>query len=629
MNQAHAVTLTETLRSRAERTPDAVGYEECAPSGRPVTLTYAQLAGRASALARQLRAAGDGPVLLLYPAGLNYVVGVLAAFLAGRPLVPAYPPGRSGGADRSRLRGLVTDLGPGTAVAPEPFAGWPTLAVPGAEEDGGPWWAYAVPGEVAVVQYTSGSTGDPHGVLVSPASLAANTAVIVDRFELGPTSRVLSWLPPYHDMGLVGGLLTPLVAGIPVRLLAPEEFLKAPLGWLQEISRSGTTVSGGPDFAYRLCVRRAARGELPAGLDLSGWRVAFNGAETVRRATMEAFSDRFGPVGFDRRAFLPCYGLAEATLLVSAGRWSGTGTGPVSCGAPVPGQQVVVVDPSAAVACPDGTEGEIWISGPQVTAGYWSGAADKLFGTLAGRRFLRTGDLGYRADDELFVTGRSKDVLVHHGVNHHAGDLEDAAVEVLGPDAGAAAAFLVETDRAATPVLVLELRGDRDAALAVRVRSAVLERTGLRLGVVVLVGPHSIPRTSSGKVRRSACRDAFLAGCYADGVLDGQGEDRPTASAVTEDLTSLACGVLAEVCGLPDCRPTDRLSELGVDSVRAAEAAAVLEDALGLHVPLEAMLTAATPSTITDALLRGWQVAGVLPDVVHARVESVLTAARG
>jgi hypothetical protein len=319
--------------------------------------------------------------------------------------------------------------------------------------------------------------------------------------------------------------------------------------------------------------------------------------------------------------------------MVSAGRWSGTGTGPVSCGSPVPGQQVVIINPTEGTACPDGSEGEIWVAGPHVTTGYWSGGADDLFGTFSGQRFLRTGDLGYQADGELFVTGRLKDVIIHHGVNYHASDIEAAATDALGAAAGSAAAFLVETEQAATPVLVLEIRGDRDAALAARTRAAVLERTGLRLGVVALVPPRTVPRTSSGKVRRQACRDAFAAGAYVDAVIDEQDEgardDEPANHMITDNLTLLTCGVLAEVCALPDCGPTDRLPELGIDSIRAAEAAAVLEDALGLHIPLEAVLTAATPATITATLLQRWQAENIARDTVQARVTAVLTGSQG
>ncbi len=629
--------LADVLHTRANQEPYAVAYELVDAAGRVTTLTHAQLAGRASALAGELAGGEPGPVLLLYPAGLDYVVAVFAAFLAGRPVVPAYPPGQSSLPDRQRLAGIVADARPSVVVAPQPYAGIPVptvLRVPGAEADGTPWHRppAATPQDVAIIQYTSGSTGRPRGVLVRHDSVAANTAAIAESFRLDGSSRGLTWLPPFHDMGLVGCLLTPLAAGVPVRVMAPEDFLKSPLSWLRQITGSGATVSGGPNFAYDLCVRRASRDHALEGLDLSGWRVAFNGGETVKPGTMAEFARRFAPVGFQPRAFLPCYGLAEATLIVTAGHWSGSadpGT-PVSCGTPVAGQRVAVVDPERAERCADGQEGEVWIAGPHVTSGYWSADAGELFGELDGERFLRTGDLGYLRGGELYVTGRAKDVIVFRGVNHHAVDVEAAALDAVGAVAGNAAAFLVDGPEP-YPVLVLEVRGAVDEGLASTVRAAVLARTGLRLGLVALVPPRSVPRTSSGKVRRSSCREALLSGAYDGAVVDDRERltalaDQRARGALTTELATMICGIVAGVCETPECRPTDSLVDLGVDSLHAAEAAAVLEDALGLTVPLDAVLTAPTPQAIADVLLDRW-LAGDWK--VSAVRERVLTVAGG
>jgi acyl-CoA synthetase (AMP-forming)/AMP-acid ligase II len=623
--------LTGTLRARAEETPDAVAYETAAPSGAIETLTYGQLAGRASALAARLADGGAGPVLVAHPAGLGYVVAVFAGFLAGRPVIPAYPPGPAA-PDRERLAGIVADARPSAVVATQPLPelGVPTThTVPGAEADATPWARPpgAADQDVAIVQYTSGSTGRPRGVLVGHASVTANTAAIAQRFGLTPQSRGLTWLPPFHDMGLVGGLLTPLVAGIPVRILQPGDFLKSPLWWLRQITESGATVSGGPNFAFDLCVRRARDDDALAGLDLSGWRVAFNGGESVKHRTLVAFADRFAPAGFRPEAFVPCYGLAEATLIVSAGHWAGPGgTGTeVSCGAPVAGQRVAVVDPERETPVDDGAEGEIWIAGPHITAGYLSGDGTDLFGDLAGTRHLRTGDLGRLVGGELYVTGRAKDVIVFRGTNFHAVDVEAVALEAAGRAAGSAAAFLVDLDPEPLPVLVVEARGRPDDDLAARIRAAVLARTRLPLGLVVVAPPRAVPRTSSGKVRRSACRDALLAGAYDH--LTVSDPTRLTAlvrrrarAGLTADLAGVLCGIVAAVCDLGDCRPADGLADLGVDSVRAAEAAAVLEDAIGLPVPLESVLTAATPADVADLLVERWLADGRSPAALHERL---------
>jgi acyl-CoA synthetase (AMP-forming)/AMP-acid ligase II len=639
-----ALALMDALLARADTAPDSVAYETLGPAGELLTLTYAQVAARAAALARELTECGAGPVLLAYPAGLDYPIAVFAGFLAGRPVIPAYPPGTSS-PDRARLGGIVADARPAAVIAPEhdPSLAMPaTLAVPGAEADGEPWNAprTAAAQDVAVIQYTSGSTGRPRGVLVRHDMLAANTAAIAERFGLTARSRGLTWLPPFHDMGLVGCLLTPVAAGVPVRILPPGDFLKSPLSWLHQISESGATVSGGPNFAYELCVRRAHRPGQLDGLDLSRWEVAFNGGETVRARTLAEFAEKFAPAGFRPQAFLPCYGLAEATLIVSAGHWSGRadkGDPAVSCGAPVAGQRVAIVDTERLV--PTSGEGEIWISGPHVTHGYLSGDSAELFGELDGIRYLRTGDLGRLRDGEVIMTGRAKDVIVFRGANYHAIDVEAAALEEAGPAGRTAAAFLVESGPDPVPVLVLEMRGHPDEAFAARIRAAVLARTGLRLGLVALTRPRSVPRTSSGKVRRSACRDALVAGVFADAVCSGDAvassvgvtrgfaaadpADDGARDAATAELTALIDGVAAGVCDIDQCRPDATLADLGMDSVRAAEAAAVLEHALGLTVPLELVLGAATPREVAGALVSGWAEVGVHPRQVIERILTV------
>jgi acyl-CoA synthetase (AMP-forming)/AMP-acid ligase II len=388
--------------------------------------------------------------------------------------------------------------------------------------------------------------------------------------------------------------------------MSPLTFLKDPLIWLTQISEMRATISGGPNFAYDLCTRRSATMDL-GHLDLTTWKVAFNGAEPVKGQTMCSFAERFTEAGFKSTAFLPCYGLAEATLLVSGGHWrpTGAGHGRVSCGRPARGQQIVIVDPACCLPVADGVEGEIWVAGANVTAGYLADDSSDLFGSLHGQRFVRTGDLGYRSDGELYVTGRMKDVLVWRGVNYHATDIE-AAVDGAADGLRSVVAAFVGEDETAT-VLVIEStvrEPDRSRTVAL-IRRQVLERTGLRMDQVVLVPPKTIPRTSSGKVRRAQCRAEHAAGRY-----DGFRDDRPAATVDREvrtrtRLTELIQGAFAAVCDVGACADTDSFLGLGGDSIRAGEVAAALEQALGVNVTVEMVLQHLTPRALAGALLDG------------------------
>lgn len=629
--------FAHVLLSRADATPDAVAFEAFDGSGALQPLTCAQLAARATALAGELTAAGDGPVLLAYPAGLEYAVALFATLLAGRPAIPAFPAGQST-RDRNRLRGIVADARPDTVVAPapDPDSGIArSVAVPGAAADATPWSSRRTvdQSDVAIVQYTSGSSGRPRGVLVRHESVAANVRAIIESFGLAPGSSAVTWLPPFHDMGLVGGLLTPVAAGLRMRILAPDQFLRAPLTWLHQIADSGAVVSGGPDFAYELCTRRVRSPEQLDGLDLTGWRVAFSGGERVRACTLAAFAQAFAPAGFDPRAFVPCYGLAEATLIVSTGHWNGRAEEPVSCGRPVTGQEVVVVDPARATEVTGEVAGEIWVRGVQVTDGFLSARSDDLFGTFDGRRYLRTGDLGQFRAGELVVTGRLKDMLVVRGANHHATDIEAVGLHAAGRAGRAAAAFLVETRNRPHAVLVLEHAGRVQQADAARVAAAVLTGTGLRLDRTLLVRPGTIPRTSSGKVRRPACRDDYLFGAYADAVghgwTDGSTHAHDAGGArppLAQHLAVLLEGIVTGVCEIDRWPRGATFAELGIDSVRAAEVAAVLEAALAVPVPLDPMLgSATTPAQVADALVAGWADDGISAETLITRM-AVLSA---
>ncbi|HEV7786800.1 MAG TPA: fatty acyl-AMP ligase, partial [Thermoanaerobaculia bacterium] len=443
--------LTEALRETAVSRPGQIAFTFLDEAGAATDLSYADLDRRALAIAARLQELGGAGqrALLLYPPGLEFVAAFLGCLYGGVVAVPAYPP--TSERTLPRLLAIAQDARPVLALTTSArldklqtlaarLPGFDSLAwvetdriaadLAGAWRDPQPG-----PDTLAFLQYTSGSTAAPKGVMVSHGNLFHNEEMIRRAFGQSADSVIVGWLPLYHDMGLIGNVLQPLYLGAHCILQTPATFLQRPLSWLAAISRYRATTSGAPNFAYDLCVRRIGA-EQRAGLDLASWEVAFNGAEPVRPDTLERFAAAFAPQGFRRKAFYPCYGLAEATLFVSGG---GKGALPVveaagarglvGCGRPWMDQRLAVVDPESGRPVSDGQEGEIWISGPSVAQGYWGQpeATERDFrARLAGDPadagegpFLRTGDLGFLRGGELFVTGRLKDLIIVRGRNHY------------------------------------------------------------------------------------------------------------------------------------------------------------------------------------------------------------------
>ena len=538
--------FAEVLRRRARAQPDATAFTFRGDDGES-SVTYAQLDRRAQSLASAIRAAeaSGERVLILHPPGLDYVAALFACFAAGAVAVPAYPPdptrwnrtlGNLAAIARDTRPALVLTAGPirdlleGELRRRREALGLRYLtadAVDGSAPD-----VTVALEDLALIQYTSGSTAAPRGVMLSHANLLSNSEFIQRAFGTSPDSRAVVWLPPYHDMGLVGGVLQPVFGGFPCVLMSPLTFLRRPVSWLRAVSDHRATVSGGPNFAYDLCVRRV-RPEDASRLDLSSWELAFSGAEPVRRSTVTAFSERFAHCGFRPRSLYPCYGLAEGTLMVTGGarqalpRFLGRGepghpvTSVAGCGRPDRGHVVLIVDPSSRMPLPDGRVGEIWTAGPSVACGYWHRpveSRDTFAATLAdgGRGpFLRTGDLGFLLDGELFVTGRLKDLLVIGGRNHYPTDIEQAC-EAAAPAlrSGCGAAFAVERRDRERVAIVYEVAAepgaDYDGMIAAMRRGAA-QATGAQLDFVTLIEPRTIPKTSSGKVQRQRCRTLYLA----------------------------------------------------------------------------------------------------------------------
>lgn len=567
-------TLVELLRQRAVHQPDELAYTFLLDGeADEATLTYHELDLAARAIAARLQELGAGGqrVLLLYQPGLEYVAGFLGCLYAGATAVPSYPPDPFR-MERTfpRFQAIVNNCRPLAVLtsamigelAGELFQEHPDFQ--GIElittddlpvELADSWRDPDVEADtLAFLQYTSGSTATPKGVMLTHGNLIANLALIYDGFAITPSDTGLIWLPPYHDMGLIGGILQPLYAGFPVILMSPLDFLQRPLRWLKAITRYRTTVSGGPNFAYDLCVRKITP-EQRADLDLSSWRVAFNGAEPVRRETIDRFSQAFAPCGFRHEAFYPCYGLAEATLIASGGRADASpvvltlstsalaahrvalvpegeqeGQSFVGCGQTLGAQQIVIADPKTGQQLPDGQVGEIWVAGASVAQGYWDlcQETEATFGAhLAGSNegpFLRTGDMGFLRQGELFVTGRIKDLIIIDGRNHYPQDIEltvEKSHAALRP--GCSAAFPVDAGEGEKLVVVAEVgKGYQprpggnnylDAAeVMAAIRRAVNAEHELRIHDLWLLRPGIIPKTSSGKIQRHACREGYATG---------------------------------------------------------------------------------------------------------------------
>lgn len=574
--------LVDVLRWRADSQPDVPGFTFLADGdSEEIVMTYPDLDRRARAIAarlQQVAAVGDR-ALLLYQPSLDYLAAFMGCLYAGVVAVPAYPPDPFR-MERTfpRFRAIVDDSQAAVVLstafildmAGEMFDEYPDLqpllriATDDIPDEAAEAWRYpSIDSQtLAFFQYTSGSTAQPKGVMLTHHNLLTNLTLINAAFKMHKGSRGMIWLPPYHDMGLIGGILQPLFAGAPVVLMSPLDFLQRPLRWLRAITRYGSTVSGGPNFAYDLCVRKVTP-EQKATLDLSTWEVAFNGAEPVRKETIDRFAEAFAPCGFRKEAFYPCYGLAEATLIVSgpdlgshpsfltvsnAGLALGRVEPPtaaddarslVSCGHTLGDQKIAIVDPVTCTRVADGQVGEVWVAGDSVAQGYWNRpeeTAETFRATLAddgATTYLRTGDLGVLQNGDLFIAGRIKDLIIIDGKNHYPQDIEQTVENshsAIRP--GCSAAFSINLNGAEAVVVVAEVArelkpgrpGDEGtgssktldpAELEAAVRRAVAANHDLRVQSIAFVKAGSIPKTSSGKIQRRATRAAFL-----DGTLE-------------------------------------------------------------------------------------------------------------
>jgi 8-amino-7-oxononanoate synthase len=692
-----APTIVDLLRQRAAYRPHDRAFTFLVDGeNEELNITYAELDRKARALGAWLLSEGMAGkrVLLLYPSGLDFIAAFMGCLYGGAIAVPAYPPRKNRSVERIEAiaadaeasvalttRDVVDRFDALRATAPSlEHLIWKVdseLDVSWADR----WERPDIDGStLAFLQYTSGSTGTPKGVMLSHENLLHNSLRIMQAFEITRSQSGVFWLPSFHDMGLIGGILVPLYGGKFNVLMSPVAFLQKPLRWLQAISKYRATISGGPNFAYELCVRKTTP-EQRATLDLSSWTLAFNGAEPVRAETIDAFCEAFAPCGFRREAFYPCYGLAESTLMVTGGMKfeppvirsfdaASIETGAavvrpanapavrrlVGSGRELDGQDVLIVDPQSCEALPPGRVGEIWVSGPSVAQGYWNrgDASAATFGAMLAQSdqpspdqavttwrpnpgpYLRTGDLGFFDNGELFVAGRLKDLIIIRGRNHYPQDIEHAVEEASTlVRAGSIAAFAVDVDGRERVAVVAEVeRGKREPAEVAAAFEAIRKRLAteheLAVEAIVLVRPNSVPKTSSGKIQRHACKRQFLDGTLE--VVDqhigwlqppaavpgseqprlarqrpvgessrGGRADRELPQEIVQAVFDHVRRIAKERAGTLTL--DTNIVELGLDSLERMEIVASLEEAFGARFPEQVLPQIETCREVSEAIL--------------------------
>ncbi|HVL01831.1 MAG TPA: AMP-binding protein [Dongiaceae bacterium] len=638
------------------------------------SLSFAGLDRAARNIAAGLTAKGlaGKNLMLLYTPGLDYIKSFFGCLYAGAVPVPAYPP--MGARDIDRLKRVVQDCDAAAILSSSmllpmieawvanPTNGLNIQCVPtdlSANEDAPGFVPADVdPNEVAFLQYTSGSTGHPKGVMVTHGNLLENFRQIVWNFANGASLEVVAaeyktviWLPPFHDMGLIGGVLTPVYAGARVTLMSPLTFLKNPFVWLKAITDGKAKVSGGPNFSYQYCVRKVSDEQM-AQLDLSSWQVAFNGAEPIQVDALHAFANKFRSAGFDSRAFLPCYGLAEATLFV-AGSPAMRGArvieadlsqlakgelnpaepvktvetaSLVSSGVIAEGAEVRIVDPNSHVAYADGKVGEIWVNSPSVAQGYWNkpSFSESVFrARIKGdesKTWMRTGDMGFMWDNELFVTGRIKELIIVAGRNHYPQDIEHS-LQASNPlfRKGCGAAFSVVDHGKEQLVVMQEVAGNGlqpgdFQQLALQGARVIATRHGISPKSLLFIQSGNLPKTSSGKIQRAEAKKIYEAGNFTtlyswDNAANQIVVPRETAEQAQRPFTDWQSELYFQMqTWVSDKLNVDAhhvdldvtFSELGVDSIEAIDLVDRLQDTIQRTIPATELLRYPTVKALIE-----------------------------
>ncbi len=666
-------TLIDIVQWRGKNQSEDIAYNFLADGEEEQILTYFNLDRKAKEIGGFLQSIGakGDRVLLFFNPGLDYITAFFGCLYAGMVAVPSYPPKVN--REAQRVDTIIKDAGASIVLTTDFFLSKldrllekkPSLKelqwinVHHITPDYIHKWEYpdSKREDVCYLQYTSGSTADPKGVMVSHGNLMHNLDIICQHFENTKETRAVVWLPPYHDMGLIGGIMEPVYVGFPVDLMSPFTFLEKPLLWLKAISRYRATCSGGPNFAYELCIQRISQQERQS-LDLSCWELAFNGAEPIRPETIEKFSHEFATSGFRKEAFYPCYGLAEATLFVTGGKKADfpkiisineeqlnvnnivlddtqKGKRLIGSGKAYQDEKVWIVDPETSSLCPKSQVGEILVKSESVAKGYWgkNEETEKTFQayiTDGEGPFLRTGDLGFVNDGELYVTGRIKDLIIIRGKNHYPQDIEltvEKSHEALQPGSGAA--FSVEIGGEERLIIVHEVkrtfRNPNLEEIGQAVRKSVSEVHEIQVHTLVLIPMMSLPKTTSGKIQRQLSKKKYLNGEFniiGESRIDGFSSNSSQDDKNTEDNSVITERSEADKLIVTTLsvltRPEDRqkvislylkkkavailkikesqldevepLSGFGLDSLMAVDLVHKIESTFGVLIPMSKLL---------------------------------------
>lgn len=637
-------SLVDRLEAHTEHHPEHPLYTFLDDAGQRVTLSRAEFRTRVQGLAERLVESGltGKRALLLYPPGLDYIAALWACWYASVVAIPAYPPDPTRlTRTLPRLEAIIADSEPHAVLTDSVLASmlqllpkqrsaaalqW--LATDTLQPAAGPFPSRATPDQLALIQYTSGSTGSPKGVMLSHQHLASNLASYSDYLgNAGPTLAM--WLPQYHDMGLIGGLLTAAYRGQHCVYMSPVAFLRRPARWLRAISDYSATYTGAPNFAFELCVRRIRPEECEA-LDLSSLAAVCVGAEPTQPRTLKRFAQTFASSGFREHSFRPCYGLAEVGLFASGGAAAGlprvvaidrkqgeagrvrlfgaehdaSGRTLIGHGTSPPHHTRLIVEPDSKRVLGEGEVGELWLAGPSIAAGYWNKpelSSEHFSATTACGRgpFLRTGDLGFLYEAELFITGRLKDLVIIRGRNFYAEDLEatvESAHAICRP--GCSAAFSIEASDGEQLVVAQEVDYDPSASSSSEtwaadchraIDDAIVDAHGVRVDKLYLLSPKTIPKTSSGKVQRRRCRQQLESGeLTALAVLDATALRQVYAASDGTPIT-LEDWIASWIAKRRGVAPSviDRsaaLNSLGLDSLSFATLTYDLEEHLGIVI---------------------------------------------